>query len=542
MASNLRLIRQDDFTGGLNLRADQFQLAENESPRMLNVEIDPRGGVFSRGAMQRINTTAVSGNWNPEKLYPFYGNQNFLMLTTGFETPSTNGDVYYWNGPGFTSLGIAVTYRNGASFASWGEKLYISAGTGTQSYRWDNSTNPPTLTALTASGPTWQNSYNSPVGGYFPKACHVTTHAGKVFAANIIEGSTAHKNRIRWSHPNSPENWAETDYIDINDGGPEINALAVVGGHLVVFKDNGVFAIFGYDSDSFQVVEVSRTAGCATSHAVAETESGVFFFSYPEGLMYYDGNSVRDVFNQLRPMFSSNFVNTNEIDEIYVNYINRRVWLSMPYSETTSPDYPAVSFVFDPSIGRSGAWTMFRTADEYGVSGGCSFVTDTGEDYYVAVHPANPFVLRVDMYTQSQDNITGDPFNFVSRYRTRWLDGGNYSQKKLFRRPDIIAKQMPIDSQVQVKVFRDYEEAEGSEIRDYSVTLPQAASGMTWGPSGSGVWGVSTWGSANTGSYVVNGRNAGLARSLQIEFAGPQGIAWGVNSFTLKYSPRRIKA
>ena len=36
--------RYDDFTGGLNLRADQFQLSKNESPDMLNVEIDPRGG------------------------------------------------------------------------------------------------------------------------------------------------------------------------------------------------------------------------------------------------------------------------------------------------------------------------------------------------------------------------------------------------------------------------------------------------------------------------------------------------------------------
>jgi hypothetical protein len=539
MASNLRLIRQDDFTGGLNLRADQFQLAPNESPRMLNVEIDPRGGVFSRGAMQRLNTTAVSGNWNPEKLYPFYGNQNYLMLTTGFVSPSTNGDVYYSNGSGFTSLTIPVKSTTGASFASWGEKLYMVAGNDGASYKWDNATNLPTLTTLTASGPTWQNSYTSPVGGFFPKAEHAITHAGKVFVANIKENTTSHPNRIRWSHPNSPENWAETDRIDINDGGPKINGLAVVGGHLVVFKDNGVFALFGYDSDTFQVVEISRTVGCSNSNAFAETESGVYFFSYPEGLMYYDGSSVRDIFEPLRPMFSSNFVNSGQIDKIYVNYINRKVWVSMPYSETTTPDYPAVSFVFDPSIGRSGAWTMFQTADQHGISGGCSFVTTTGDDLYVAAHPSLPFVLKVDLYTEETDNIMGDSVYFVSRYRTRWLDGGNYSQKKMFRRPDIIAKQMPTDSYVELKVYRDYEEAEGSEIRDYSVFLPQANTGMNWGSS---LWGEVTWGALNTGSYVVNGRNAGLARSIQIEFTGPNGVPWGINSFTLKYSPRRIKA
>ena len=63
--SRLLTDRYDDFTGGLNLRADQFQLAKNESPDMLNVEIDPRGGVFSRGGMHRLNTTAVNGTWGP---------------------------------------------------------------------------------------------------------------------------------------------------------------------------------------------------------------------------------------------------------------------------------------------------------------------------------------------------------------------------------------------------------------------------------------------------------------------------------------------
>ena len=33
------------FTGGLNLRSDQFNLNDNESPDLLNVIVDPRGGI-----------------------------------------------------------------------------------------------------------------------------------------------------------------------------------------------------------------------------------------------------------------------------------------------------------------------------------------------------------------------------------------------------------------------------------------------------------------------------------------------------------------
>jgi len=58
------IFEQQDFTGGLNLRADQFQLAENESPKMLNVDVDPRGGVFSRGGYTAINSSVVA-SWNP---------------------------------------------------------------------------------------------------------------------------------------------------------------------------------------------------------------------------------------------------------------------------------------------------------------------------------------------------------------------------------------------------------------------------------------------------------------------------------------------
>ena len=51
-----------DFTGGLNLRADQFNLARNESPALLNVDVDPRGGVSRRDAIDVVNTTALGGH------------------------------------------------------------------------------------------------------------------------------------------------------------------------------------------------------------------------------------------------------------------------------------------------------------------------------------------------------------------------------------------------------------------------------------------------------------------------------------------------
>lgn len=535
--AGIRLIRQDDFTGGLNLRADQFQLAPNESPRMLNVEIDPRGGVFSRGAMRSV-CAAVTGNWNPERLFAFNGPTPYAMLTTGYEG-ATNGKVYYSTGSTFTALTPNVSDVNGASFAPWGSTLYCVTGHSTQSFSW---TGPGTETLINASGPTWQNSYTSPSGtAYFPKARNTITHAGKVFVANTYEDGVAYPNRIRWSHPNNATNWAETDRIDINDGGTEITGMTSFAGHLVIFKKNAVFALFGYDSDTFQVVEISRSVGCVSSHSFVSTERGVYFFSYPSGLMLYNGERVLDLFEQLRPMFDLDYVNITAIDDAYVSYINRRIWLSLPYSETGTATEPSVSFVYDPSISQRGAWIMHATSDGFGLSGGCSFVAADGTTYNLGVHPTQPYVLAVDLFDQTQDNIgpVSSPVNtsFISRYRTKWFDAGNYSQKKMFRRPDLVVKQSSVDSEISVRVYRDYEEAEGSEIREYSVLIPASSSGALWG---SFLWGSASWGSANAGSQLVKGRNMGLARSVQVEFEGPLAKKWGINSCTLKYSPRKV--
>jgi hypothetical protein len=41
MVNRLEPLNLMDFTGGINLRRNQFQLADNESPDLLNVDIDP---------------------------------------------------------------------------------------------------------------------------------------------------------------------------------------------------------------------------------------------------------------------------------------------------------------------------------------------------------------------------------------------------------------------------------------------------------------------------------------------------------------------
>lgn len=583
----LQLLRQDDFTGGLNLRADQFQLAENESPKMLNVEVDPRGGVFSRGGMRRITSQPIVGGnlllenndvlqaenndlfipevvsgWNPKRMFHFETTANYLMLSTGFDGAS-NGDVFYSTGSDFTSLSIGVTNSEGAAFAEWGDTLHVSPGLGVRGCTWNGTT----VTNVNSSGDATGGIYTAwgAASNHIPQAKHLLTHAGKLFVANTREftgtgGSyTSHPNRIRWSDENAPLRWTAANYIDINDNGGYITGIASFGGALLVFKQSAVFAIYGYNSDTFQVVELSKKVGAVNSHSIVTTERGVYFFSWPEGLFVYTGSSLIDLFEPIRPIIQTSKVNSAATSQIHVNYLNRRVWVSLPYSEETVPTYSTTAFVYDPSLGRSqnlgesfgvndafsgrGSWTRFSTADGFGIAGGVTFIKNSGEVLNVAAHPTIDCVFACDVYSQQTDNFDGSESNFASVYRTRWLDGGNYSQKKMFRRPDFVLKQASTARDLNLNIYHDYEEAEGSEQRVFTVGIPASGTGAIWGypPNGSMVWGSSTWGTPNAGAFIKTGSNLGLARSVQIEISGPTGKSWGIDSFTIKYNPRRIR-
>ena len=526
-----------DFTGGLNYRADQFQLKDNESPDMLNVEIDPRGGIFSRGGQQNLNPTAVSGSWTPRYLFPFYGATNTLMLNTATTT-------YKCTSNAFTTLDyssgnpIVSSNSHGASLAQWGNKLYIATGTsGNGGYVW--STTDTYATALTASGTNphdWQTAINAAYRK-MPTAEYIYVHANKMFAANTVEAGVAHPNRLRWSFENAPENWAVDDYVDINGGGNGITGLAVVNGNLVIFKPRAIYVLFGYDSDTFQVVELSNDLGIHSKQQMVQTENGVYFYVRNKGIYFYNGSSIEYMFSNLEPMFANNYVTNSSNDDITLSWINKRVWLSLPYSaDGTTMSNATINFILDPAI-NNGVYTSFKHHDGTGLIGGCEWVDSSGNDYALMLHPTSPRVIKVDLYEDESDSTTGTMVAFTSYYRTKWQDGGNYIQKKMWRRPDFVLKESAIPSTIAVKVFHDFAEGADQERRIFNLNQTPSGGGLIWG---TGNWGEN-WSTGIISSIIVTGNNLGLARTVQIEFSGPSGQRWGINSIGYKYQSRSAK-
>lgn len=541
--ARLALLRTDDFTGGLNLRADPFQLAQNESPDMLNVDVDPRGGFSLRGGWQVLNTTAISGSGSPQ----MKGIMSWDVSTPQVLVSAGTGVWYSTTLSSFTDTTITTSATDGASFAPWtgaSKFVYMATGPSTQGAKWSGSAK----TLLTASGTSaWQESFASPTGTHMPKAEHAAVHSGRLWVANTTEDSTNYPDRVRFSHPNFPESWRSADYIDVVGGGVGITALVPFGGALLVFKKHSIWMITGYSTDTFQLVEVTQKVGVMSRRHIALAEGAVFFLSWPDGLLMFDGNSIRYMFDRLRPLLTDGTINAAVISRAAVAFVNRRVWVSLPEVGYTAP---SVSYVLDPTLNSEGSWVRYRGgASSLGGGVGVDHVSSDGTVYPLMLPWAVDGIVRVDNPSRSTDYLTigagGPEVSYNSYYVTRWHDAGSVSQRKMWRRPDMIVTEPSVTTNLTLTAYHDWRE--GLVKRITQVTVPATVSGMTWGatatePDAVAGWGQSVWGASASGDIYERGGNIGLARSIQLKIAGDPGKRWGVSSITYKYNPRKVRA
>ena len=572
-----------DFTGGLNFRADQFQLKDNESPFILNVDVDPRGGVFTRPGYKKKHTTAVTATgWNPKGLFNYKDvSSPRIMLTTGFQTSgSVDGTVQSSTGSNFSVLNfgvstpILVKSTNGASITQYLDTLYLAIGKdASQMYKW-NSDN-VYATALTASGPTWQ-AYQNPVGGFMPRAELARAHANKLFVANTKELNNDatptvedFPNRLRWSHESSPENWYQDDYIDIVAGGEGITGLAIVDGQLLIFKPEAVYLLMGYDADSFQLVELSTNVGIKYPQHVVEGSSGAYFFSYPQGIMFYDRNGIRDLFDRLKPIIDTNRINAQKLNVLTLSYVNDRLWMSAPFdinNTGTAVDYSNMNFVYDPSIGQRGAFTMYQSAvyanaatpadiTPYGLVSGIDWTDSNGEIWHLLINPNTSFkyVMYVDEY-EDLDNISqnvnddileGDDLgDYTTNFTTPWFYDDRYVQDKTFVRSLYVVRAVDEETQITVNVYHDFNS--NDVVTSHIIDLTPVNTG---GVFDTGLFDTATFGEIDLKEGIQRGGRLKRAKCAQLEFLGPlgdttdtDGRQWGINSIAYKYKRRKVRS
>jgi len=528
--SGFQLTALESFSGGLNFRSDQFNLAPNESPDMLNVVVDPRGGVRMRDGVDRRNTTALSADV-----------KGIWSLHTEFSGTPYNAVVVNYGTKIAASPSINFTDLTGITARTDGSRVYgmtmnnVAYGVSYDkvSFKWDGAS-----AAGADLGTTLDGS-----AGNFPQAQYVTFWNNFAWAAYTYESATAHKTRVRWSNSNDPEKWTAADYVDIDVGerGDYITGLAPFGDRLLVFKSNSTYAIFGFDSDSFQVVNQSNSAGMIPLSSPAVSPNGVFFWSAEEGVYLYNGQQFVYLFNKLLPA----------IDDGRITFANppQMAWgdnkLYVSHDWTEGGATTRRTLIYDPTIGEGGAWVTsdidagpllsYRPPNERAsVLAGC--VANTG----CLVDVQDEQNRTSDRYTGSTD------VHITSHFVTPWLHGGDPITKKRWGKPRFItlAKStitMPVD------VYKNYDKSAPTGSFDVNVT----------GKTSTSLWDTAEWDDADPASAeyaawdaeavelvadVVRLPTLGTALAISLKVNGPStNHHWEVNAMAFTYNPRRLR-
>jgi hypothetical protein len=541
MPNRRQPLRLNDFTGGINLRSDQFNLASNELADALNVEVDPRGGILSREGWRRWNGADVTADaWNPQNLFLFqrtFGSPNVMLVNNNKINVSTGGT--------FTELEIAATPVavsadwHGATFANWGDTVYIGCGASdsTAAHKWSGTGDAVALTPISA-GTEWNDDYTTPVQGVFPAAELVTTHLNYMFAANTREAGSNVRNRIRWSHPDQPEDWATDDYIDILNAGA-IAAISSFHDHLLIFAELGIWALYGIDSDSWQLQLVTRAVSTQSPNWLAESDSGVYFFSWPHGVHYYDGTAITEVSASLRPAFDGPDFASTALESIHLGWMNRQLWFGAPYDVTTTATDAACVFVLDPTLGSGGSWTRHVGADGAGLG---PFVEDrvSATPKFYGCSRTTPDVMRVaqfgtDVWT---DNHGGVDAGFESLFTSNWINDGIDDHKKSWKPPTVIVREFDQAYTLRYEVMHEYDESnvqrQGQRLIDAGSDAIQYDSGATY-DSGE------KYGVRAKGSHAERFGTLGSTEAIQLRLMGEAGKPWGINSITNKFISRRYR-
>jgi hypothetical protein len=345
-----------------------------------------------------------------------------------------------------------------------------------------------------------------------------------------------------------------------------------------------LWALYGYDEDSWQLVKVSTSIGCPGPQACSRSETSVYFFSSADrGAVYaYTGNQPLYLSERLRPAFEQ-MIN---YDNVFVSWAGRRLWVSVPWlKDIGSTVAPTTTFVFDPDIGGTGAWTSYRT--DLGAIGPVLDGSDINSKYPLAafwsqytaalvtldfVDAAYDLILTSTVLTTMQGDliltgtgasievtgtaVKGDRFD--SYYRTRWLNAGWPDRKKSWRRPTFICRQVSAPTELIIETYRDYNETNVERTR----TLHLKAFGNAyWTPDGADSVGVhgfdwdvlgadeptgrgANWGITQGGATLQRAGSMGLARAVQMRVRASPFTPmhkWGVDGIVAKIVMRRFR-
>ena len=509
---NLKVQFFNDFTGGLNNNQSRQNLLPNESPDCQDVVFDNRGGFRTRnGYTTPLTQSVLNGG--------YIGGQ-FSAGTEVLWGITNVGGLWTWNGATFTAVTTSNPVDAGVAVrgAVWGSKLYfanwLSSGTYYMRY-WNGSS----FTALTNTA---NNNYTAPAGGNAPLARLIANHSGHMWWADTVESSVRYRSRLRFSHPLQPEDFATDDYFDIepDDQTDQITALFPFRDMLLVFKRRSVYAVYGYDRESFVVQKIAGVAGVSCQDVIDGNAGVVYWWSIDGNVYAFNGTGVVPIGDRIKNVVNEGLAISGCLTN-RVTWVENQLWVSL-----NRTDGSRVMFVYDPSVGRAGAWTKFSFAP----TSMFWWKPAASATRIVFTLQAQGYLFQYGRNTQEFDQVGSTSFVIPAYYRMAWFSAMDTGLKKRWARPTVSAASNGEGSLI-AEVFHDFEESLPERTLSLPLT-PISYGGMVWGDD----WGDDWAGSGEVAYTFSKFPSFGRSNALQVLFRVSGSLnAWWIDSVAVPY-------
>lgn len=517
-----------DFRGGLNLSDDLFKLGENESPDMLNMDVDARGGLSLRGGMvarsEQLDIENYSGSGvgrfltadgeTAEVVFAM-GRDLSSFGAVGLSAQSVDGLVNVVVGPAVDL--VNPQGDTDVAFVQFNDVVYqISQRFNLATFVLDVPSGVVARTISAFGGLPWGT------GGFVPRGTTGAVFDNRLWVGNTEEDGDRFRNRIRFSE-DSEARFEEDNFIDIDVGedGDRITALVVHGEILIVFKQRSMYAVIPVDDEFlYQVVPISSSVGVRSNEAATSTPFGLMFWDGRAGLHVWSENEPTPVSDRIVQAIHERRIPYD--GDVAVSWVKDRIWCSVEF------DSRREVFLFDPELG---AWMRYAPGVERGFQ--------VGDTFWAYSRNLRRW-LEIDIRSSLDDlNFDTLPESIPSYWVSPWIDGGNHVLPKRFRRPRFVLAASFNGGVLDVEVRGDLDPR--NNVRRFDVMLPQRV--------GDTAWGVLEWNEDDWGAFgeeyadCLQGPAVGNFKSVQFRINGPTTVArWRLDALSVGYLNRTLRS
>ena len=277
-----------DFRGGLNTKAANYLLEDNQCRFCVNVQSSTTGAVVKRNGITQVAAGTGLTDMTGAKTI-----QAVEATGSDHELVMTDSQVFKVAGNIITP--VASGFANGlwtaveATAQDSQGPVFLSNGAVSQ--EWDGTT----LSSWTMDANSTLGAENTSV----PAHKYSLVHESRIVIAGVSDPSTIYWSEVEVGVGTKPRTWTiENQQLFDPDDGDVVTGLGRVGSNMLVFKKHKVFVV--YDLNTGATRRLTSNIGCVSHRSIVETPNGTFFLA-DNGVYVTNGSSVELVSDVITP-------------------------------------------------------------------------------------------------------------------------------------------------------------------------------------------------------------------------------------------------